>query len=127
MNIKVPEILATRELYYSDKNRRERKKLIISLHAPTLVLKSTDGCDAYDGLFTCFVEFSSLISGHHFYGYDAFQAIGSASNIDPVLKGMLKYHDIFFGPTGPRYFDNKDNVQPVKIITGGRSAQLIVN
>lgn len=105
-----PIILATRELYYSDKGGRNRKKLIIKLHAPTLVLKGTHDCESYDGLFSCFVEFSGIISGHYFYGYDAFQAIGSASNIEPVLRGLLTHYDLFFGATGPLYFKDQKKI-----------------
>lgn len=104
-------VIATRVLYFSLKGETEKNELVIKLYAPIQISTSTFATAGLNGPFACYLEFSRLCNGHLFYGYDEFQAIGFASDIDPILKTLGDRCNLYFDDSieCEFYFDNACN------------------
>lgn len=104
-------VVATRVLYFSLKGETKKRELVIKLYAPIQIVASTQVTAGPAGSFVCYLEFSRLCNGYLFYGYDEFQAIGFASNLDPILKALDDRCNLYFDDSieCEFYFDNACN------------------
>lgn len=99
--------IAERELLYSLKGERDRRKLVIRISAPYLVDKEAVKFDFDHGAAGCAIEFGGLPEDSiDVFGIDPIHALTLAVDIDSYLQGMRKKYD-FFWSSGEPYFDDK--------------------
>lgn len=90
-------VVATRVLFFSLKGETKKNELVIKLYAPIRIDTSTRVTTCLVGSFVCYVDFSCLCDGHLVYGYDEFQAVEFASDLDPVLRALGDRCNLYFG------------------------------
>ena len=67
--------------------------------------------DSPHDTYVCYVEFSQLSDGHLFYGYDEFQALNFASDLDCILRTLDDICNLYFSDADEDifYFDDACN------------------
>jgi len=89
-------VIATQKLCFSLKGEATKNELVIRMYAPIQINASIQVAIELSGTFACYVDFSHLCNGYLFYGYDEFQVISFASNIDPLLRALDKECNLYF-------------------------------
>jgi hypothetical protein len=99
--------IAERKLLYSNKGSDVRYDLVIRISEPYLIERDEDEiCIDDEPAFGCSVDVVGLdVDFGEFQGADSLQALQLASDIDPIIRFLQKYYDIFWSWDEP-YFDD---------------------
>ena len=89
-------IIATRTLFFTLKGEVKKNKLTVELHAPFQVGASIEEGAVPHDPFACYIGFSHLCDGYLFYGFDEFQALSFALDLDPLLRMLDKKCNLYF-------------------------------
>jgi len=97
--------VAQRELLYSLKGGKDRRRLVIRVGAPREVNRLAADVAFDEGASICTIEFDGLdIGSIDVHGIDPLHALSLATDVDSYLRGLTATHD-FFWPTGEPYFE----------------------
>ncbi|MEI2454558.1 hypothetical protein [Lysobacter firmicutimachus] len=101
------KFIAERRLLFGRADDPVRKELTIRIAAPRILDPDSVSFRFDEGTAACSAVFEGLDVPHsEVYGIDTLQALRLASDIDPILRGLQKKHDVtFFFPDGDTYFD----------------------
>jgi hypothetical protein len=99
------QVIAERELLFSEKGSGDRQPLSIRIFAPHLVEEGTVNFRFSPGTARCVVAFVGINEQVEFYGADSVQAVALTANLDAYLKHFEKAYD-FFWLTGEPYFES---------------------
>ena len=100
--------IAERKLLYSKKGSDVRNELVIRISEPYLVkLDGDDYCSSDEPTYGCSIDVVGLDEDFgEFQGADSLQALRLASDIDPLIRYLQKYYNIFWSWDEP-YFDDE--------------------
>lgn len=101
------DVIATRELEYTEKGKEMRYRLTVKVLRPYLLQKGQVSFEFAPGTSGCAVEFEGLDTRRFdtvFYGADMLQALQFAADLEPILKPINQTYDLYF-ETGEPYFE----------------------